>query len=220
MQLKNTQIGLSLVELLVALVIGSMFTLAAVNVMSNALVNSTLIHQMAQLTQEMRSTMQLVSRDVRRSGRTLDPLAHYQARVDISSGLTMGTLVAGSADCLQIEYEDNTSTDRNAVYRLIDNAAGIGRVAANFDAGASCATATTADGWVDITDPGLSDITALQFTRNSQVLNLGTNVATGNQINFSVERVFISITGVLVRDATISRTVENEIFLRNGELSV
>jgi prepilin-type N-terminal cleavage/methylation domain-containing protein len=211
MQLKNTQTGLSLVELMVALAIGSMFTLAAVNVMSNALVNSTLIHQMAQLTQEMRSTMQLVSRDVRRSGRTLDPLAAFRATVDINSGLTIG-----SSSCLRIQYQADDATDRNAVYRLIDDG-GIGKVAANFGATADC---TTNDGWVDITDPNLSDITNLQFTRTSQTLDIGNNAATGNPMQFAIERVSISITGVLVRDASISRTIENEIYLRNGALDV
>ncbi len=211
--LNSRQKGLTLVELMVALVIGSMFTLAAVNVMSNALVNSTLIHQMAQLTQEMRSTMQLVSRDVRRSGGIMDPLASYKATVDIGSGLTMGT---GVVSCMQIQYQDEIGTDRNSVYRRFE-AGGVGRVAANFDLAADC---DTAGGWVDITDPGLSDITLLQFTRTTQVLDLGTNPATGAPMQYSIERVLISITGVLVRDNTISRTIENEIYLRNGALNV
>ena len=220
MQLIHRNRGFSLIELMVALVVGSMFTLSAVVVMSNSLARSSDSVRMVQLSQELRSTLSMVSSEVRRSGFDIDPLAFYQSSQAITSGLAMGTLDgSGNANCLRVSYEDKAGVTWNAVYRLFTTNS-IGRVSINMDAAATCATASGADGWAQITDPTLTHVTALNFSRVVDEKNLGINAVTGNNIMMGTETVLISITGQLVEDATISRTVENEINLRNRYLSV
>lgn len=220
MQLINRQNGFSLVELMVALVIGSIFTLSAVTVMSNSLARSSDSVRMVQLSQELRATMNMVSGEIRRSGFDIDPLAYYQSDRAVTSGLTMGTLDGeGNASCLQISYEDKTGATWNAVYSLftVDS---VGRIAVNMEADATCATAASDDGWNQITDPDLTHITALTISRLVDETDMGINPATGNTVQLGTESVQISITGQLVEDATISRTVVNEMNLRNRYLSV
>jgi len=220
MQLIYRQKGFSLIEMMVALVVGSMFTLSAVTVMSNSLARSTDSVRMVQLTQELRSTMSMVSGEIRRSGFDIDPLAFYQSSQAITSGLAMGTLDGdGNASCLQITYEDKVGATWNAVYSLftVDS---VGRISVNMDAAASCATAIGAAGWTQLTDPDLTHVTALTFSRTVAETNLGVNAVTGNNIMLGTESVQISITGQLVEDATITKTVENEMNIRNRYLSV
>jgi len=215
MQLKHHLRGFTLVELMVAMLIGIIFSIGAIKMFAGTINTSARSVQMVKLSQELRTAMQLVARDVRRSGILFDPLANYQATQALTSGMTMGTLnEEGDADCLQVAYQDTDGTDVNAVYRLIVTD-GVGSISGNFAADSTCATGTGEDGWVEITNPAMMNVSNFSLTLNNQTIEIGTNPASGNAIQMVIERIAIEMTGILHADTDIARTIQTEIRLRN-----
>ena len=215
MQLKRHSCGFTLVELMIAMLIGIIFSICAIKMFAGTINTSARSVQMVKLSQELRTAMQLVARDIRRSGILFDPLANYQATQALTSGITIGALSEeGDADCLQVTYQDTDGTDVNAVYRHIVTD-GVGSVAGHFAAGSTCATGVDADGWVEITNPEMMNVSNFSLTLNNQTIEIGTNPASGNAIQMIIERVAIQITGVLHADTDIARTIQTEIRLRN-----
>ena len=207
--------GFTLVEMMIAMLIGVGFSIGAIKMFAGAINTSSRSVQMVKLSQELRTAMQLVSRDIRRSGILFDPLANYQATQALTSGMTIGTLSEeGVADCLQVSYQDTTGNIVNAVYRHM-LADGVGAVAGHFAADSDCTTPADAAGWIEITDPEMLNISRFSFTLNNRSIAIGTNPATGNTIQMVIERIVIQMTGVLHADTDISRSIETEIRLRN-----
>jgi Tfp pilus assembly protein PilW len=212
--------GFTVVELMIAMVIMLIVTLAMVQISANVFrTNSEAVH-MAQLSQELRSVIQLISRDIRRAGYNDDSLAGFLATQDISSGITMGAVDANDvANCLQIQYEDLDGVAQNAVYRL-RTVSEIGRVSAHFDADASCDTAVDDNGWVDISDPLLSDISAVEFVLQDQLTDIAENLSNGHMIQVGLEQISILIGATLRSNTAVTRSIRNEVQIRNNYLKV
>lgn len=212
--------GFTLVELMVAMVI--MLFVGVVTIFLSAGVfqaNTKSIH-MIQLTQEMRSAIQLISRDIRRSGYRDDSLASFLATEAIASGVSMGDVdVNNIAECLQVRYEDLDGNDKNAIYRLrVLNS--IGRVSAHFGVDASCDTAVNDAGWVNVSDPVLTNVTALEFVLQNQLTDVAENLSAGTTIQVGLEQVSIVITANLRSDPNVNRSIVTEVQLRNQYLTV
>jgi prepilin-type N-terminal cleavage/methylation domain-containing protein len=214
--------GFTLIELMISMVIMLVVALATIQISSSVFRTNTESVQMIQMSQEMRSAIQLISRDIRRAGYNDDSLAGFLSSQAISSGITMGTLDAnGIANCLQVRYDDLDGIAKNAVYRL-RVVSTIGRVSAHFGATASCDTPTTDTGWVDISDPILTHITGLEFILDDSRTDIAENMSTGNTIQVGVEQISISISAALrsSANASVNRTISNAVQIRNQYLSV
>jgi len=212
--------GFSLVELMIAMAMMLMVTMVTVKIEANVFRTNTESIRMIQLSQEMRSAIQLVTRDIRRSGYNDDSLANFLSTRPISSGVTMGPLDANSvANCLQIRYEDLDGNTKNVVYRLrIINA--VGRVSANFGADTTCDTAVADAAWVDISDPIQTHVLALEFVMEDHLTDITENPSTGNTIQVGVEQISITINARLRTNTSVSRSITNEVKLRNQYLRV
>jgi len=209
-----------MIELMISMVILLIVAVVSVQISSNVFSSNTQAIQMIQLSQEMRSAIQLISRDIRRSGYNDDSLASFLATEAISSGVAIGDLDAnGIANCLQVQYDDLDGNSRNVVYRL-RVISSIGRVSANFDNAATCDTLTTDSEWVDISDPLLSDISGLQFVLTDQLTDIAENLNNGNTIQVGVEQINISISATLRGNEDVTRSIINEVQIRNQYLRV
>ncbi|NNE04351.1 MAG: prepilin-type N-terminal cleavage/methylation domain-containing protein [Xanthomonadales bacterium] len=217
---RHTPRGFTLIELMISMLIMIIVSFITIYLAAGVFqANSWSIH-MIQLTQELRSSMQLISRDIRRSGYNDDALAGFLTTQSITSGITMGTLDANErADCLAVRYQDLDGNEKNAVYRL-RVIAGVGRVSAHFGMTASCATAADDSGWVDVSDPQLTNISALQFEHQDQLTDIAENLASGNTVQVGLEQVSIIISGNLRSDTGTTRTVSNAVQLRNQYLRI
>lgn len=219
-QLKNRVAGFTIIELLIALFVTMVISLITAKFAVNVFRSNTESVLMIQLSQEMRSAIQLISRDIRRSGYEDDALARYLATQEVVSGVSLGPIDAnGGADCVQLTYEDLGGTDVSAVYRR-RVIADVGRVAANFQAGANCDTPLDDAGWVDVTDPLLTDVQALEFRHFDSLTDIAENSGTGNVIQVGVESIYISISAELASNDSIARTITNRVQLRNQFLKV
>ena len=212
--------GFTLVELMIAMTIMLIVSVVSVQISANVFRTNTESIHMIQLSQEMRSAIQLISRDIRRAGYNDDSLAGYLTTQAISSGITMGDRDANNiANCLRVQYDDLDGNAKNVVYRL-RVVSDVGRVSANFSAGATCATSITDSAWVDISDPILSHISALEFVLDNHLINIAKNTNTGNTIQVGVEKISIIISATLRGNATVNRSITNEVQIRNQYLTV
>lgn len=212
--------GFTLIELMIALTIMLVVSLVTVQLSANVFgTNAQLIH-MTQLTSEMRSAVHIISRDIRRAGYDSDALAGFLTTEAVSSGVTMGSDLDGTddeyiAECVLVTYDDiNTGDEVSVVYRL-RTIGGIGRVSVNYDAGASCVTAVTDNGWVDMSDPLLINVTELQFIHNEDLTDIAENLDNGNMIQIGLEQVGITITATLTGRTTVVRSISNQVQIRN-----
>ena len=197
-----------------------MVILGTVQISANVFRTNTESIHMVQLSQEMRSSIQLISRDIRRAGYNDDSLSGFLSTQAIDSGVTMGALDENDvANCLRVEYEDLDGNAKNAVYRL-RVISSIGRVSAHFGADADCDTSTTDTDWVDISDPILTHISALEFVRDNQLTDIAENLSNGNTIQVGLEQVRIIISATLRSNDTVNRSIINEVQIRNQYLRV
>jgi prepilin-type N-terminal cleavage/methylation domain-containing protein len=212
--------GFTLVELMIAMVIMLIVAMITVKIEASVFRTNTEAIHMIQLSQEMRSAIQLMARDIRRSGYNDDSLANYLSTQAISSGLTMGPSDANNvATCLQVRYDDLDGSPNNVVYRL-RVISSVGRVSAHFGAGATCNTSVTDAAWVDISDPILTHILSLEFVHDNHLTDIAENLDSGNTIQVGVEQISITINARLRINTTVTRTISNEVQVRNQYLRI
>ena len=212
--------GFTLVELLIAMTIMLIVSMLTVQISANVFRTNSESIQMIQLSQEMRSAIQLISRDIRRAGYNDDSLASYLTTQAISSSVTMGERDdSNTAQCLQVQYDDLDGNAKNVVYRLRVVSDG-GRISAHFSPSATCDTSIADNAWVDISDPILSHISALEFVLDNHLINIAKNANTGNTIQLGVEKISINISATLRNKETVNRSITNEVQIRNKYLNV
>jgi len=212
--------GFTLIELMIAMVIMLMIAIITVKIESNMFRTSTEAIHMIQLSQEMRSAIQIISRDIRRSGYNDDSLARFLSTQAISSGVTMGSLDENNvANCLRVQYDDLDGNARNIVYRL-RVVSSVGRVSAHFGALASCDTPIEDAAWLDISDPILTHVMGLEFALDNHLTDIAENLKSGNTIQIGVEQISITINARLRTKTAVTRTITNEVQVRNQYLKV
>ena len=209
-----------MVELMIAMVIMLIVTLTTVKIAASVSRTNTESVHMIQLSQEMRSAIQLISRDIRRAGYNDDSLANFLSTTAISSGITMGDIDANNvATCLQVQYDDIDGNAKNVVYRL-RVVSSVGRISAHFGAAVTCDTSISDTAWVDISDPILTDISGLEFVLDNSLTDIAENVSTGNTIQIGIEQISITINATLKANETVNRSITNEVQIRNQYLRV
>lgn len=205
---------------MVSLVIVLIVAAVTIKIEANVFESNGRSINMIQLTQQMRSAIQLISRDIRRAGYNDDALARFLSTQAVSSGVTMGALDAnGAANCLQVSYDDLDGSAKNVVYRL-RVVSEVGRIAANFGATATCDTSIADTGWVDITDPLVVSVTSLDFVHNNQLTDIAENLSDGNTIQVGLEQISVTIDASLRGNNNVSRSITNEVQIRNQYLTV
>lgn len=156
---------MTLVETMVALVLGLIVAAAMLAMMSNTLGSGTRTIEMARLQQEIRTVMQLVTRDVRRSAYNAEAIRCF-GNIDCGSdgtfpnGLPGEISISAANDCFLFEMDRNhdgdPTNDGPGGFRLV-RTNGAGRIQMwTGDGDTTCTSTDTA--WIDVTDPGLVDV--------------------------------------------------------------
>lgn len=213
------QTGVTLMEAMISLALGLVVTTAMVTLMGNTMGSATRIIEMSQLTDELRTAMSMMSRDVRRANYNTNAIYCY-ANVDCG--------VDGSAS----QYDDITITggscfvfglDRDWNGDATDDGPGGFRRATTGDVGVI--EMWTGDGapncgsvggdWLPVTDPDFVDITEFGVDDAGSFENAiaqpggGTLTQRTRQINLQIE-------GRLILDNGITRRIEDTINIRNN----
>lgn len=197
----STARGFSLIELMVALVVG-LIVIGAVLALIVAIMKSnreTL--QATRLNQELRATMAVVATDIRRARGVPDPMTAATA----SGGNPYKSIDTATAGCIRYGYFDATDDDGNGdatddnYHALYLSGGKLVRASSSTEAGATCTLAGKQLGSDQVA------ITTLTFTP----------AATSN----TTREFQVTLAGHLVDNdaalASISRTITQTVFVRS-----
>jgi len=216
------QAGFSLMEAVVAMSISLVVTASMVAMMANSLGSTSRIVNMTKLSDDLRSTMQMLTRDVRRASYNANAMFCYGNENCFSDGsVTLaGDLVINNAqDCFTFQldrlHDGNSTNDAAGGFRRrVEGDVGAlemwtGNNAPNCAAGAG-------GNWVRVTNPDSMNITA--FNINDDDLSYTQVIfddGAGNTISQRVRKVRFQIDANLVSATGITRHMEDVISVRN-----
>ena len=217
------QAGFSLMEALVAMSISLVVTAAMVALMANSLGNTSRIVNMTKLTDDMRTTMQMLTRDVRRTSYNANAMLCYGNQdcfTDGSVTLPGDVTINANRDCftflLDRDNDGNSTDDPAGGFRRV-TPGGIGAIEMWTGNNAPSCTSTNSK-WVRITNPDSMDITAFNVDNSLSYTEEIYNDGAGTVISQRVRKLRFSISGQLVTDASIARQMEDIISVRNDLL--
>ena len=169
--LNNRNRGFTLIELMVALVLGLVVIGGVMGVFISTYQANAHNIKSVRLNEEMRAVMSMITRDVRRAGgRDFDWNATVNWYVSANPLATnVSWAVSDTADatdaCLRLAYAVSASESNYIGYRLVDNSDGK-RVVQMFYAAATSgwSCGDTSNKWQAITDPEIAWVQSLTFT--------------------------------------------------------
>ncbi|MGI9290628.1 MAG: PilW family protein [Gammaproteobacteria bacterium] len=220
--------GFSMMELMISLAIGLVVTSTMIALMSNSLSNTSRIVQMNNLSEELRTNMMLMSRDLRRSSYSANAIYCY-GNPDCTTLGSVGAagyiLMPGDINindantCLTYSLDrdhdgDATEDGSGGFRRVVSN--GVGQIEMWIgDNSPDCAS--THANWVALSDNTKVDITSFVVNDNLSYNETLVSDGDGNTLETQrVRRIRMSIDGQLINDTSITRTIENVIKIRNN----
>ena len=183
--------GFSLVELMISIVVGLVVVAGVISVFASAVKSHTDNLRMTRLNQELRTTMTLMTRELRRAGfwggnkqHYADPPPSFDARGAMNTvGVFAGELLPVAANpfrviaitggnCITFSHDDDNDgvLDVDAVDPIESRGFQLDVVNRTVDSGANAACG--GGGWTAITDPDAVAITGLRFTGTTQQLDI------------------------------------------------
>jgi len=206
-ELVNTQRGFTLIELMISITIG-LIVLAAVLGMFVSMIKSDSDNLKAiRLNQDLRATMSLIIRDMRRAGADALAVTRGAGPYPFSNATTRMIVSpnqqADANACITFAYDEDEdgNDDGNSErfgYRWDSSE---GAVEARQD-GALC----SAGGWGNITDNKLVQITGLSF-----------NETTVQEGSIFIRQIEVTLSGRLQKDPTVTRQLIETVKIRNGD---
>lgn len=210
--------GLTLIELMIAMVINLLLLLALTSIFSSNVGHYNTVSKTDMLNQQLQSAMQLMVNDIRRAGYWSNASNDLNTAANTNPYMVNATDVTinGGNNCILLTYDANNngslpsiaagSDDERYGFRLQSSAVQARPPGASYD----CAAAATA--WENITDTNLINVTALTFTLTSTTVPIG---AASNSIR--IRSIDITLTGQLVSDATVTKTLTEHVRIRNDK---
>jgi len=218
--------GFSLVELMIALVVG-LIVLGAVLTFTVTMLRSYSENiRSTRLTQELRTSMNVISRELRRAG--FD--AKSVTRVLTDSNPSTFNAMTLTANCVSYQYDRGVGGDWGGIpaateVRGMRLNATTGTVQMNASSAAiDCSGAT---GWVDVTDASVVQITTFApklidtpfCSQVGETEDPVTKVKTYHLAQGSVRHLTLCLKGRLVADNSIARQVTNTTRVRAENVS-
>jgi prepilin peptidase dependent protein B len=224
-RLGSNQRGLGLVELLISATIGLFLLAGLTDFLGRSLITAGRNFQDARLTQDLNAAMELMTRDLRRAGYssaaqgtlTASDAAANPFTQDAVAGAGDGGINLTTAGCVLYAYDlPNTQNGtRDSTERL-----GFKLQGGVVQAGTGVTTCTAVTGWQPVTDPAMSEITLLNF----EYLD-GTGAVANPQQPFAASTgaawvvctrlIQLTLTGRLVNNPTVTRTLTHSVRVRN-----
>jgi prepilin-type N-terminal cleavage/methylation domain-containing protein len=219
----SRQQGFSLMEIMISLTLSLVVTAAMVALMSSSLGNTSRIVNMTKLTDAMRMTMQMLTRDVRRTSYNADAMycyANEDCGTDGSLTVAPDIIISASGDCftylLDRDHDgDSTENDAGGFRRV--TAGGVGVIEMWIgDASPDCTAADS--NWVNITNPDSMDISTFSVDDDLSYSDVIFDDGAGTTISQRVRKLRIVMGAQLTADGSISRDIEDIISVRNDIL--
>lgn len=217
MPVMKKQRGVGLMEMMISMTLSLLTVGVMVVLMSSTLGTGTTTIQMSRLSQELRASMQLMSRDLRRANfhsGFVSCFANINCRSDLGISAYVNNIhINADGNCFWYWLDRNGDADlsNDAVggfrYSTVGGVGVIqmrtsGNLAANCDDG---------DGWELITDPNTVEITSFTVS-DADSYTETLSVAGDTQV---VEKIRLHINGRMARNSNIQRVIEDLILIRN-----
>lgn len=211
---RTKQAGLSLVEMMVALVAGLVVIGAVLSFVVTTMRANNQNTQVTRVMQDLRVTMGLVSRELRRAGYDRNAIDVVGTNVVASTFSTL--TINATQDCVVIAYDRGGNAgaidagESRGFRRVVRD--GIGVLQANLE---STAAACDGSGWIDLTDPRTMDVTA--FRAQPSITTVPVSGA-GPATTVTVRDVQLSITGQSTGADAAPRTLQSRIRIRADQV--
>jgi prepilin peptidase dependent protein B len=209
------QKGFSLVEMMIALVLGMIVIGAALGVYIGTFSANSSQMKYSRLNNELRTVMTQITRDLRRAGYNNWTTAEIESQIADGGGDFLAnpqTAAVLTTTTAQIRYDEDASGGAASASEVY----GYQWVDTNGDGTADTIQVRTgAGGWSNLTDPAVIRITNFAITDISP----GAISPAGAAADITVPLYEIEITGRLVSDATVQRSIRETVRVRNPILS-
>jgi len=220
----NRQQGSSLMEVLIAMGLSLVVTASMIALMANSLGTTARIIKMTKLSDDMRITMQMMTRDVRRSSYNSNSMYCYandDCGTDGAATLAGDISINLTNDCfafLTDRDHDGDSTENAAGGFRRVTTSGVGVIEMwTGDESPNCDADAGTDSWVQVTNPENMDIFEFSvdddLSYELEIFNDGTN-----SLSQRVRKVRMNMRGRLVVDNSIIRRMQDVIAVRNDML--
>jgi type IV pilus assembly protein PilW len=221
------QTGVTLMEIMIGLALSLVVTTSMVVLMSNSLGTTTRVIQMTQLSDELRNSISMMTRDLRRANYSANA-AYCYANSDcgVDGAANQTALLVPSDQCMSFNLDRNqdgdASTDDAGAFRRNEDG-GVGFlemwVGGSGEGEDPCGLGGS---WLRLTDPNIVDIDVFAIT----LVNLQDSLAEdgGATLTQNTREVNIQIGGRLRIDENdssrpeIRREIEDTIRVRNDFL--
>src|SRR3990167_6290973 len=213
--LKN-QRGYTLTELSIALTISAILFIALIALFTANLKHHEITINTNRLNEQLEASIEIMTNEIRRAGYWLNASNDLGSSQNNNPFMAAGTDITINGSCILFTYDRNqsgalvpisaSSNDDRVGFRLSSEAIQSRPYGAPFD----CNTANS--NWENITDPSIVKVTQLSFTFTTQ------NITTGSR-SLAIRGVNISLTGQLVNDTSITRTITQYVRIRNDKFS-
>lgn len=210
----RAQRGLSLVELMVGITVGLFVVAAATSLVANQLTDNRKLLVETQVQQDLRASMDIITRQLRRAGAL--NMAFAQGGLASPSGaggakndFATVTPSAGASTVVDFEFYRNEAEQGPYGFKL---------------EGTVIKTRVVDGGWQDLTDSNTLKITAFSVTpKNVSSIalpcpKLCPDGTTNCWPTLEVRDFVVSITGEAKNDATVQRSISSEVRLRNDRV--
>ena len=213
------QAGMTLMESMIALGLSVFVTSAMVVLMANSLGTASRVIQMTQLTDELRNSMSMLTRDIRRANYTANSIycyANSDCGVD-GSATQAGDVTIVNGSCVTYDLDRDAdghvnNTDDGAGGFRRREVGGVGVI--EMWIGGSAPNCAATNDWIAVTDPDFVDVTAFVIDDSGSILG-SVGESGGTTVTQRTRQIQIQITGQLRSDRNITRTVEDIIKVRN-----
>jgi prepilin peptidase dependent protein B len=207
------QHGFTLIELMISIVIGLIILSAILGLLVSMIKADSDNIKASQLNQELRAAMSLMTRDIRRSGyngnatvnvigNTANPFQEMATNFDVTDPAT----------CIIYAYDedkDGVDDGNSERFGFRFNAGAI----QSRGSGADCAATSN---WENITDETVVKITT--FTVLVDDFDHDGNPGPGQtSAGITTHQITLTLTGELVRDPSVIRTITETVEIRNDE---
>lgn len=191
---QNRQTGITLIELMIALILGLFVSAAIITIFITNVKSTTENVRTLKLNQELRAAMSFMSDEIKRAGYSASSDEDYMAAWDTTT-----------ANCVIYAYDQNADGSAYAAasdrygFRLANNEISWGQSITSCVAPAA--------NWQPLTEEEVASITAFTITPNP--------ITAGSLV---INQIQVDITGqILLNSQTISRRISEIIRVRNED---
>lgn len=222
---RHRQAGFTLMEGVVSMSLSLVVTAAMVALMANSLGSTTSIVNMTKLSDDLRNTMQLMTRDVRRTSYNANAMLCYGNQDCFSDGsvtLPGDIVISNTNDCFTFLTDrdhdgDSTENDAGGFRRREIGVGGVG-VIEMWTGNNAPNCAAEGDNWVRVTNPDSMNITAFNVDDDLSFSEEIFNDGVGTTISQKVRKLRVRLQGELVANDNVRREIEDIISVRNDLL--